>query len=149
MPKKTQKQLLIYQGKSGAIECHDDFDEETIWVTKVLKQHILQGYTINKKRIGKNYEKFMQAVADVKALLPAGNRVTTEDVLELINAFAGTWFSLDAYDADSFPHVGTTKKKVRFTADELSEALTALTLLIAESKLRDKDKMVGDGFVIT
>jgi hypothetical protein len=38
-----------------------------IWATKTLKQHLLQGYTINKKRIGENYEKFMQAVADVKA----------------------------------------------------------------------------------
>ena len=39
-----------------------------IWATKTLKQHIVQGYTINKKRVGENYEKFMQAVADVKAL---------------------------------------------------------------------------------
>jgi hypothetical protein len=38
-----------------------------IWATKTLKQHLLQGYTINKKRIGENYEKFMQAVADIKA----------------------------------------------------------------------------------
>jgi len=42
-----------------------------IWATKVLKQHLLEGYTVNKKRIGQNYEKFMQALADVKALLPA------------------------------------------------------------------------------
>jgi len=50
-----------------------------IWATKTLKQHLLQGYTINKKRIGENYEKFMQAVADVKALLPAGNKIKTEN----------------------------------------------------------------------
>ena len=191
MPKKTQKQLVIYKGKSGAIEFRDDFDKETIWgtqkqiaevfgvdrsviakhirnifknkevnkkstcaffaqvrkegnrtvkrnievynldiilavghrtnsskaiefrkwATKTLKQHILEGYTINKKRIGQNYEKFMQAMADVKTLLPAGNRVSTEDVLELINAFAGTWFSLDVYDTDTFPKSGSSKKR--------------------------------------
>jgi len=55
-----------------------------IWATQTLRQHLIEGYTINKKRIGENYEKFMQAVADVKALLPAENKVTTEDVLELI-----------------------------------------------------------------
>lgn len=206
MVKDIQKQLVIYQGKSGAIEFRGDADKETIWgtqrqiaeifgvnsqaitkhikniykegelkenqtcsileqvqqegsktvkrklnfynldmiisigyrinskqatdfriwATKVLKQHLLEGYTINKKRIGQNYEKFMQAVADVKALLPSGNRVTTADVLELINAFAGTWFSLDAYDTDSFPKTGSTKKKVIFTANELSEALQEL-----------------------
>jgi hypothetical protein len=34
-----------------------------IWATNTLKQHLLNGYTINKKNIGRNYEKFMQAVA--------------------------------------------------------------------------------------
>ncbi len=93
------------------------------WATKTLKQHLLDGYTINKKRIGQNYEKFTQAVADVKALLPSGNKVKTEDILELINAFAGTWLSLEAYDKDTFPKMGTSKKKTLFTADELSQAL--------------------------
>jgi len=39
------------------------------WATKTLRTHITQGYTINKAQIGKNYGKFMQAVAEVKALL--------------------------------------------------------------------------------
>jgi len=54
-----------------------------IWATKILKQHLLDGYTINKKRIGQNYEKFIQAMSDVKALLPAGNKVRTEDYQRL------------------------------------------------------------------
>ncbi len=97
-----------------------------IWATSVLKKHLIDGYTINKKRIGQNYEKFIQAVADVKALLPIGNKVRTEDILELISAFANTWFFLDAYDTDSFPKSGVTKKKVAFTADELVIALREL-----------------------
>ena len=80
-----------------------------IWATKTLKQHLLQGYTINKKRIAKNHEKFMQAVADVKSLLPSGGAVKAEDALELINAFAATWFSLDAYDKGSLPKSGASK----------------------------------------
>jgi hypothetical protein len=97
-----------------------------IWATKTLKQHLLQGYTINKKRIGENYEKFMRAVADVKVILPAGNKIKNEDILELISAFADTWFSLDAYDKDCFPQKGVSKKQVEFTAEELSEALKEL-----------------------
>ncbi len=227
MPKKIQQKLVIYQGKSGAIEFRGDFDKETIWstqadlcalydkdqsvisrhvknifkdgevneksnmqkmhitnsdkpvafysldiilavgyrtnsaraiefrkwATKVLKQHLLQGFSINKKRIGQNYEKFMQAVADVKALLPSGNKVTTEDVLELINAFAGTWFSLDAYDTDTFPKTGLTKKKISFTANELTEALQELKLdLIAKKQATDifgqeKDKNAVEGII--
>ena len=94
-----------------------------IWATKTLKQHLLDGYTINKTRIGANYQKFLKAVANVKALLPAGNRLDTKDVLELINAFAETWFSLDAYDMEKFPRDNKTKKQISFTAEELSQAL--------------------------
>jgi len=108
------------------------------WATNILKRHLIDGYTINKKRIGQNYGKFLQAVTDVKALLPAGNKVKTEDILELINVFAGTWFSLDAYDTDKFPKRGTTKKKVTFTADELVSALQELKQdLIAKKQATD------------
>ncbi|MEA2088657.1 MAG: virulence protein RhuM/Fic/DOC family protein, partial [Patescibacteria group bacterium] len=96
------------------------------WATKVLRQHLLYGYTINKKRIAQNYEQFLHAVADVKALLPKGDEVRAKDVLELINAFAGTWFSLDAYDKDIFPKGVITKKKIMFTSDELLSALQEL-----------------------
>lgn len=94
-----------------------------VWATKTLRQHLIEGYTINKKRIGQNFDKFMRAVADVKALLPAGNKVKAEDILELVSAFAGTWLSLAAYDKNAFPKTGLTKKKVIVTADELKGAL--------------------------
>jgi len=90
-----------------------------IWATKTLKQHLLQGYTINKRRIGNNYQKFIRAVEDVKALLPAGGTVSAKDTLELINIFASTWFSLDAYDAENFPQKGVSRKQVFFTVKEL------------------------------
>lgn len=54
------------------------------WATKTLRAHIVDGYTINKSRIAKNYDAFLQAVADVKALLPAGAVVDTESILGLI-----------------------------------------------------------------
>jgi prophage maintenance system killer protein len=106
-----------------------------IWATKILKQHLLQGYTINKKRIAYNYEQFLRAVKDVKKLLPAGDRIHAQDVLELVNAFAQTWFSLDAYDTQRFPKRGLTKKQVTVTAGELSGALANL-----KAELRTKNE---------
>lgn len=97
-----------------------------IWATKTLRQHLLEGYTINKKRVALNYERFLQAVGDLKTLLPKDNKIQTQDVLELVEAFAGTWFSLDAYDTQNFPKSGATKKEVTFTGDELSQALHEL-----------------------
>lgn len=94
-----------------------------IWATRTLRQHLLEGYTINKTRIVENHEKFLQAVSDVKALLPSGNLVPAQDVLELVKAFANTWVSLNAYDTQNFPENGSTKKAVTFTADELTQAL--------------------------
>ncbi len=97
-----------------------------IWVTKTLRQHLLEGYTINRKRIALNYERFLRAVGDLKTLLPKDNKIQTQDVLELVEAFAGTWFSLDAYDTQNFPKSGATKQEVTFTADELTQALHEL-----------------------
>ena len=109
-----------------------------IWATKILKQHLLKGYTINKKRVGENYEKFLQAVASVKALLPAGEKVKTKDILELINTFAKTWFSLDVYDMNTFPKSGFSKKQTSFQVEELIDALRELKReLIAKKQATD------------
>lgn len=105
-----------------------------IWATKTLKQHLLQGYTINKKSIGSNYQKFMQAVEDVKALLPADSAVSAKDALELINIFASTWFSLNAYDAKNFPQKGVSKKQVYFTGEELAITLQDLKRTLIAKK---------------
>lgn len=96
------------------------------WATKTLRSHIMDGYTINSSRIEKNYQAFLRAVEDVKKLLPAGNAMRAADVLELIKTFAGTWFSLDAYDKSALPKSGLSKKQVQFTAEELAEALIQL-----------------------
>ena len=96
------------------------------WATKVLKQHLIKGYTINKKRLAANYQKFMQALGDIKALLPTGDKFKAQDALELVNAFATTWFSLESYDKDKLPKNGVTKKQVLFAAEELQKALMEL-----------------------
>ena len=104
------------------------------WATKTLRTHIVDGYTINKSRIAKNYDVFMQAVADVKALLPTGTMTDTKDILELVTLFADTWLSLDAYDKDSLVTKGATKKSVKMTAEMFTGALGTL-----------KESLIGKG----
>ncbi len=89
------------------------------WATKTLKQHLTKGYTINPNMIDKNYQEFLSAVESVKKLLPNGDIIPAESILDLIKAFAGTWFSLESYDKDMFPEKGFTKKKIKVTAEEL------------------------------
>ncbi len=123
------------------------------WATKILKQHLINGYTINKKQVGQNYKKFMQAVTDTKALLPIKNKVKTEDILELIQAFASTWVSLEAYDKDEFPKTGNGRKKVHITAEELNKVLMEFKKeLIAKKQATDifgqeRGKNVIEGIV--
>lgn len=96
------------------------------WATKTLREHIVEGYTLNKKRLDKNYEKFFKTVNDIKKLLPSGDTVKAEDALELVKMFATTWFSLDAYDKSDLPKTGTNKKKITITSEELINALAEL-----------------------
>lgn len=96
------------------------------WATKTLREHITRGYTINRKQIGRNYDAFMKAVADVQALLPEHVTLDPKQVLELIKEFAGTWVSLDAYDKDALKPIGVTKKAITLTGEELTAAIHEL-----------------------
>lgn len=108
------------------------------WATKILRSHIIDGYTINRSRVQKNYEAFLGAVAEVKTLLPAGSVINNESVLELITMFSDTWLSLEAYDTDRLIAKGATKKDVKLTSATLGKALTELkTELMKKNEATD------------
>ena len=96
------------------------------WATETLRKHITEGYTINPSRITQNYQNFLQAMEDVKKLLPNTDAITLGDAMDLIQMFANTWFSLDAYDTQSLPEKGQTKKSVKIAADHLYAAVEEL-----------------------
>jgi len=89
------------------------------WATKIMHEHIVNGYTFNRKRITKNYESFIKAVDNIHKLLPEGSSIEMGSVLELIKTFADTWFSLDAYDKNKLVAGRATKKKLSFAAHDL------------------------------
>ena len=93
------------------------------WATKILRQHISQGYTINPGRIKKNYEEFLSAVDKVRTLLPSNLKTDTDSILELVKIFADTWLSLSAYDQENFIKGKITKKKISLSASELLLAI--------------------------
>ncbi len=116
-----------------------------IWATKTLKQHITQGYTINKNRIEQNYQAFMCAVENIKSL--AKNKVDSDDVLELVKSFANTWFNLEAFDEGKLPQDGTDKTQIEVEAKSLYLAVEVFkndlmakkqaTILFAQEKKKD------------
>lgn len=68
----------------------------------------------------------MRAVADVKSLLATNEGVKLKTCWNLSAAFAGTWFSLDAYDEGSLPRSRASRKQITFTAEELKAAYPRL-----------------------
>ena len=96
------------------------------WATKTLREYIDKGFVINKTQIKGNYSQFLEAIDDIKKLIPAESNIDYESVLELVTAFADTWLSLDAYDRDVLVSSGLTKKVVVMTAGQLEKALAEL-----------------------
>jgi prophage antirepressor-like protein len=139
MSGKTQTRQVVFYNLDMILSVGYRVNSKTAtkfrqWATKTLKKHITEGYTINPTRIEKNYEEFLKAVEDVKKLLPSGTDFGASETLELIKLFAGTWFSLDAYDKSSLPKSGASKKQVEFTAEELIKGLTELKLDLISKK---------------
>ena len=89
------------------------------WATKILSKYINEGYAVNRKLIQSNYKLFSNTVADIKKLLPSSLAKESVGLIEIINIFANTWLSLDAYDKAKLPEKGNTLKKIDLTADEL------------------------------
>jgi prophage maintenance system killer protein len=94
------------------------------WATKTLREHLIKGYTINRKQIGKNYDAFMKAVGDIQNLLPEHITLDPKAILELVKEFSSTWVSLDAYDHDNLKSIGTTKKSIKLNGQELTQAIS-------------------------
>ena len=117
------------------------------WATKTLRHHIVEGYTINKKQLAKNYENFQKAVDDINKHLPSGGQVDAKDALELVKIFASTWLSLDAYDKSELPKIGATRKQVKVNADEFTKVLanfkTELILKKEAGELFGQERQVG------
>lgn len=74
-----------------------------IWATNVLKQHLIQGYTVNQRRLAeKGLSEMEQAVALLSRTLQRHELVTDEGkaVLEVVSRYAKSWSLLLQYDED-------------------------------------------------
>ncbi len=91
------------------------------WATNTLKDHLTQGYTINKKLLQKNYSLFQNALLDIKKI--SKNKLSTNDVLELVKSFSITWFSLDAFDKNNLQSKKHTQKNIKLESKKLYEDL--------------------------
>ena len=74
-----------------------------IWATNVLKQHLIQGYTTNERRLAeKGLVEMEQTIALLARTLERHEELTDEGraVLEVVSRYAKTWSLLLQYDED-------------------------------------------------
>lgn len=104
-----------------------------IWATNVLKQHLVQGYTVNQRRLAeKGLSEMEQAVALLSRTLQRHNLVSDEgrELLDVISRYARSWSLLLQYDEDRLE-----LPKGRHAAEksiDYRQALAAVTALKAD-----------------
>ena len=90
-----------------------------IWATKVLKSHLIQGYTINAKRLAEANDKFNQLKSTIdflNAKASAKNLKGQEkEILNLLTSYAKTLTILEQYDKGAIKFSKT--KKAEFKVD--------------------------------
>ena len=102
------------------------------WATRVLRQHLVDGYTLNERRLAERGIEFEQAVSLLSRTLANQQLVSDEGraVLQVIGDYARSWSLLQGYDEQSLAEQGARQSGMRALA--LDDALAAMAQLKAE-----------------
>jgi len=113
-----------------------------IWATNVLKDHIIQGYTIHEKRLAERGIRELQESMELLQKTLIQNDLVNDigsEVIQLIMSYAKTWDLLLAYDEDrlALPEFKTVETLELGYLDS-QKAITALKdNLMAKSQATD------------
>lgn len=100
-----------------------------IWATSTLKQHLVQGYTLNQRRLQERGIEFEQAVILLSRTLAQQQRVNDAGaaVIAVISDYARSWSLLQSYDEQSLSEL--SNKQVNMQALQLDNVLAAIAKL--------------------
>lgn len=120
------------------------------WATQVLKDHLVQGYTLNQRRLTERGIEFEKAVNLLSRTLTNQGLVSTEGeaVARVISDYARSWSLLQGYDEQQLAEVGI--KQPDMQPLDLDEALQAIgelkQALIAKGEATELfGQLRGDG----
>lgn len=99
------------------------------WATQVLKDHLVQGYTLNRRRLAERGIEFEQAMNLLSRTLSNQGLVSPEGaaVAGVISDYARSWSLLQGYDEQQLAEIGI--KQPDMSPLELDEALAAIGAL--------------------
>lgn len=109
-----------------------------IWATQTLKQHLVQGYTLNQKRLQERGIEFKQAFNLLTNTLHNHQLITEQGlaVVEVINDYARSWSLLQGYDDQSLE--ANNYCQVQMQALDYDDVLKAISQL--KNKLMQKNE---------
>lgn len=116
-----------------------------IWATGVIKDHIVKGFTLNRKRLEQQRQGrlaelqrtvgFLQEVISKKQL----ESDETDGLLRVITDYSNTWALLEKYDKGSLKHGGSKQGKAKFfDYQEAKELITQLKKNLIKKKEASK-----------
>ena len=103
-----------------------------IWATKILKDYIVKGYTLNQKRIKELKEKqlteFEEAVSLIKKTIETKQLSSSETagLLHVITDYANSWLLLQKYDEGKLEISRKTRSLFVFEYDDAVQAINEL-----------------------
>lgn len=94
------------------------------WATRVLKDHLVQGYTLNQRRLAERGIEFEQAVDLLSRTLTSQGLVSAEGeaVARVISDYARSWSLLQGYDEQHLAEVGLKQPNMRVLSLEEASA---------------------------
>jgi prophage maintenance system killer protein len=112
-----------------------------IWATRTLKQHLVQGYTLNQRRLQEQGIEFDQVIRLLSHTLANQQLVNPEGeaVLSVISDYARSWSLLQGYDEQSLPALPNKQSGMKsLQLDEVVKAIAKLKkALIAKGEATD------------
>ncbi|MGA9405912.1 MAG: virulence protein RhuM/Fic/DOC family protein [Bacteroidota bacterium] len=101
-----------------------------IWATNVLRDHLVKGYTVNKKALTRTTANIAELQKTISLITSVRDKKLSSDeargLLTIIKQYADTWTTLEAYDSGKLQKRISSKKSVFLMLEEVRGRLGEL-----------------------
>lgn len=101
-----------------------------IWATNVLRNHLLKGYSVNKKALAHSTANIAELQKTISLIASVRDRKLSSDeaqgLLTIIKHYADTWTTLQEYDSGRLKKQTSSKRSRRLSYDEVRGGLEQL-----------------------
>lgn len=98
------------------------------WATKILKDYILKGYTLNQKKLQENFDEFKQEIELLNKVIKSSNlkEIEAKGFLDIITKYAKSWILLNQFDESRIEIPKGKEAKFILDYDEAKEEIERL-----------------------